>query len=353
MAYGDLNRPGQTNGSGSALANFEEIFLAEVDALFHKKNVIDRLQTKRSIEHGKSAVFDIYGGLPDASYFTPGNEVNTEAMNFAQRTINIDGLCLSSTMIYDLDEAMNHYDVRGPAVREIAYSLARKYHANAFATALNAARMVDADLSDNGFVPGMNTNGTVSGSGDFTATNDGALTGDVLVNACFAAAERFDELDVPEEERYFVVRPREYNKMASNGGSSVTFNVLDEAYGSRGSGISTGKIMEVAGIQIVKSNYLPNSNFGTGSGGSPASDGSGSQNAKSIDGSTIDIYGGNFSLTRGLFLQKRCMATVALMDIRSEMEYIIERQGYLMLAKYAVGHGILRPDCAIELTVGA
>jgi hypothetical protein len=43
------------------------------------------------------------------------------------------------------------------------------------------------------------------------------------------------------------------------------------------------------------------------------------------------------------------VGTVKLMDLGMEGEYQINKQGTLMVAKYAVGHGILRPEAAIEL----
>ena len=43
------------------------------------------------------------------------------------------------------------------------------------------------------------------------------------------------------------------------------------------------------------------------------------------------------------------VGTVKLLDLATESEYQIERQGTLFVAKYAMGHGILRPECAIEL----
>jgi hypothetical protein len=43
-------------------------------------------------------------------------------------------------------------------------------------------------------------------------------------------------------------------------------------------------------------------------------------------------------------------ASVKLMDLGVEAEYQIERQGTLMVAKYAMGHNVLRPACAIALT---
>ena len=37
------------------------------------------------------------------------------------------------------------------------------------------------------------------------------------------------------------------------------------------------------------------------------------------------------------------------MDLAVESEYDIRRQGTLMVAKYAMGHGVLRPESAVEL----
>jgi len=43
------------------------------------------------------------------------------------------------------------------------------------------------------------------------------------------------------------------------------------------------------------------------------------------------------------------VGTVKLLDLRTEMGYDIRRQGTLLVAKYAVGHGILRPEAAVNL----
>jgi hypothetical protein len=48
-------------------------------------------------------------------------------------------------------------------------------------------------------------------------------------------------------------------------------------------------------------------------------------------------------------MHPQAMGTVKLMDLSSEMEYDIRRQGTLMVSKMAVGHGILRPECIYEI----
>jgi hypothetical protein len=52
---------------------------------------------------------------------------------------------------------------------------------------------------------------------------------------------------------------------------------------------------------------------------------------------------------RGLIFSQDAAATVKLLDLGVESEYQIDRQGTLMVAKYAMGHNILRPACAISL----
>ena len=46
---------------------------------------------------------------------------------------------------------------------------------------------------------------------------------------------------------------------------------------------------------------------------------------------------------------KEAIGTVKLLDLATESEYQIERQGTLFVAKYAMGHGVLRPECAVAV----
>jgi len=55
---------------------------------------------------------------------------------------------------------------------------------------------------------------------------------------------------------------------------------------------------------------------------------------------------------RALVMTKDAVATVKLMDLSVESEYQINRQGTLMVSKYAMGHNVLRPACAVALLQG-
>jgi hypothetical protein len=79
----------------------------------------------------------------------------------------------------------------------------------------------------------------------------------------------------------------------------------------------------------VKSNNLPSTNITDGT-------------------SENNTYTGDFSNTVGVAFQREAVGSVHLMELGMEQEYSVRHQGTLMVAKMAVGHGKLRPECAVE-----
>jgi hypothetical protein len=69
-----------------------------------------------------------------------------------------------------------------------------------------------------------------------------------------------------------------------------------------------------------------------------------------------NTYSGDFTNTVGVAFQKAAIGTVKLNDLTMQMtsgDFEVMYQGTLMVAKYAMGHGILRPECAVELSKSA
>ena len=83
-------------------------------------------------------------------------------------------------------------------------------------------------------------------------------------------------------------------------------------------------------------NQLPQDNLTTGVG------------VGSIVGSGGGL-GGNFGTTAGCVWHKSAVGTVKLLDLSTEMEYSARHQGTLLVAKYAAGHGVLRPEASLEI----
>jgi hypothetical protein len=241
-------------------------------------------------------------------------------MNAAEVVITIDDLLLTDTFIANIDEAKSHYDVRAPYSSEMGIALANQMDRHVLANGILAARgsNVVTGLSG-GSVIYTDDARTGSGSANF-ATN-----GDHLAEALFAAAEELDSKDVPEDDRYMFVRPAQYYKLVQ------AAKTINRDFGGAGT-YAEGNVLKVAGISVVKTNQLPSTNITTG-----------------VEAGTSTRYAVDATNTVGLIMHKSAVATVKLMDLGTESEYDIRRQGTLMVAKYAVGHGVLRPEAAVEI----
>jgi hypothetical protein len=303
------SRLGQVNGSGATDALFLNIFAGEVLKSFDVTNVMMARHTVRTIPHGKSAQFPA-SGLADAYDHTPGVRLQGRAIAHAERIITIDGLLVSDVFLSNIDEAMNHYDVRSIYTTEVGRALARRMDRNVLQIATLAAR---ATATVTGGFGGSQLNG-----GANLPTN----TSGALRDSIFTAAQTLDEKNVPEDGRFCVLRPAQYYRLVLD---AVVPN--RDFSGAPGGDVRTGKVWEVSGVEIVKSNNLPSTNITTG-------------NTK---------YQGNFVNTFGLVMHGAAVGTLKLMDLSVEGAYMVDAQGTLIVSKYAAGHGILRPECAVEL----
>jgi hypothetical protein len=301
-------RIGQINGAGAVDALFLKVFAGLVMTTFQTKNVALSRHTVRTIDSGKSAQFPAFG-QGTAAYHVVGVELNGTAVNQAEREITIDGLLLADRFVANIDEAMNHYDVRAPLASEMGYALLRAFDRNVLQTMLLAARAA------------ATVTGNPGGSSVISATSK--TSGDALFTAITSAAQKLDENDVPAEDRSCFLRPSQYQLLLS---SSKVIN-KDYVQAATNGGVDTGKIFQVNGVEIVKTNNSPITNINTG----------------------LAKYQVDATLTSGQVSHKSAVGTVKLMDLAMEGEYQIQRQGTLLVAKYAMGHGILRPEAAVEI----
>jgi hypothetical protein len=312
------SRPGANNAGSDKLELFRKQFAGEVLTAYKNTTVMLDKHMVRTIASGKGADFPLTG-VATAKYHVPGANIADGDNSYlnsilhGQRTINIDDLLVSPVFIANLDEAMNHYDLRSIYSGECGTALALRMDGNVARMAIKAAR-VSTPAYTNGPV------GTVLAKGATVAT-----TGSVLAAAIFEAAKVLDQKNVPENDRYALVSPEQYFNLVQ------TTDVINKDWG--GSGVyADGKVLKVAGISIVKTNQLPS----TDESAAIAGDKNG--------------YNANFTNTTAVVFHKNAVGTVKLLDLAVESEYQIERQGWLFVAKYAMGHGILRPECAVEIT---
>lgn len=310
-----MTRTGQANSAGDSSALFLKVYAGEVLTAFEQASVTMDKHVIRSISSGISAQFPLVWKTAATEYAyingsgntgTTGIELDGTIIHKNEKVISIDGLLIADHFVNNLDEAMSHFEVRSIYAKEAGIALGTQWDQNVLQQGVLGARSATLVSGGNG--------GSV-----LTNANYGD-TGSVLGSGLFDAAEQLDENNVPENDRYMYVRPAQYYLMAE------TTNLINRDWG--GSGVySEGEVMKVAGIHIVKTNNLPISN---------------------ISSSQVTTHDGDFSTTKALVMHKSSVATVKLLNLAVETEYSIKNQGWIIVAKYAMGHGFIRPEGCIE-----
>jgi hypothetical protein len=322
MANATPVRTGQINGAGDVDALFLKVFAGEVLTAFEVNNVALAYTQMKTISNGKSASFPTFGRIA-AEYHTPGNEITGLTVNGNEVVITIDDLLISHTFITNIDEAKAHYDARSVYSTEMGRALATQMDKHILQMAVKTARAA-------AFVTGLPGGSSIyNGPLGGPATKDFLTVGLDIAYAMFKAAEILDTNNVPADGRVFFVKPAQYYALIQ---AKDTINSL---WGGAGA-YSDGKIFRIAGIDIVKTTNLPTTNVANGT----------------LGAGTGNRYAGDFTKTAGLVVHKSAVATVKLLDLGMEAAYDIRRQGTLMVAKYAVGHGGLRPEAAVEVVQG-
>jgi len=366
-----LTGPGADNG---AIANttqrralYLKLFSGEMFKGFQHNTIARDLVMKRTLKNGKSLQF-IYTGRTSAEYHTPGNSIlgnGDSAPPVAEKTITVDDLLISSAFVYELDETLAHYDLRGEISRKIGYALAEKYDRKIFQAVTKAARKASPITKTNYVEPGgtqVRVGTTTNGSDAYSAT--------ALVNAFYDAAAALDEKGVSSEGRVGVLNPRQYYELIQQVGENGLVN-RDEQGTARQKGQG---IVEIAGIKIYKSMNIPffgryGTKFGTASGTNPGVSDPGNKGdfveVEMVDETagtgavkTVNNYGNgtsDFENSCGLIFQREAAGVVEAIGPQVQTtsgDVSVIYQGDVILGRLAMGADYLNPAAAVELFAG-
>jgi len=315
---------GKINAGGSEDALFLKVFAGEVLTSFERASVTQGAEMVRSISSGKSATFPVMGRV-GASYHTAGAEITGSDVNHNEKVITINDLLLSSVFLSNIEEAKNHWDVRSAYSSEIGRALAFQKDKHVLQT-IGQAAQATANVADTGYGAGtVLTNTSIASATASTAA-------DAMIEELFNAAKALDANYVPKEGRKAFIRLEEYYKLAN------ATNAVNVDFSGQGS-IAEGKVVKIAGIELVPTAHFVSSDYSAATdvnGGSATAGGSNPQQV-------------NLANYVCLVSHPSAAGTVKLMDLAVESEYDIRRQGTLMVAKYAMGHGVLRPEAAVGI----
>lgn len=217
----------------------------------------------------------------------------------------IDDLLVAHVFLAEIDSLMNHYDVRSAYSKELGRALGVK---------------LDSNLANLAYLAAA-ASATITGNSGGTAITDAdaATNADSLVASIFDLAQAMDEKDIPTDERAVFVEPAQYFLIVNSASKAINLD-----YSGDGS-VATGRIIQLAGMEVVSSNHLGNGDN---------------------DNSGPAAYQVNKTNFIAVATHKSALGTVKLRDMRLAIDWDPRRLGWLISASMAVGSGFLRPEAA-------
>lgn len=325
MAWGQNSTP-VVPGQGQTAddrALFLKLFGGEVLTAYTASVLTRGKLRERSISAGKSAQFPMTG-TAIAEYMQRGQEALGNTFATHEREVTIDGLLVSHYSVPDLDDAMAHFDIRGPIAQDMGQAIARADDQNAFRALVLAARTAPVGPAQGGDVLTDNAFTDALGSVDGKAWLDG------IRRAKIAKRKK----NVPAGTMYLAVAPEVFDgiKYATNAQGVFLLQNRDNApVANLGFGSPT-EVIRFEGVEIYSTNLLPNAN-------------------DSANTNVWSKYRADFSKTKGIMWSPDAVARLQLLGMAVEKDRDVRRQEDFMIARLAVGYGTLRAECATEFRV--
>lgn len=324
MANSTPNYPGQNGLAGDTRALMLDLAAGEVITAFETAVMMRDKHQTRTLSKGKSVKFPAIwraGG----GYHTPGTELTGRQIAHTEIKVEPDDKIVSDVFLSDIDEILNHFDVRQPYTSEMGQFLARHFDKNVMRTILLAARSGALFTGDQG--------------GSAVVDADLATNAVKLIDAFSASKQAMDEKDVPVESQavHGLLKPAQWYLVARS-----DKNLNRDTNGSDAS-IRKMTLTTIDDIAIHKSNLCP---FGEDSTAGDFVDNTKSDFIPSV-------YRGKFGTTVGAVWTPMAAASVIVQEIGFQVEPQPRKQGDLLISRMMVGTRKLRSKCAVELRTGA
>tara|TARA_R100001082_G_scaffold110884_1_gene92233 strand:+ start:979 stop:2169 length:1191 start_codon:yes stop_codon:yes gene_type:complete len=381
-------RSGMINAANNSRALFLKLYAGEVMTAFQTKNIMMDYVRVRNIKKGKSAQFIMTGKHRTAGYHTPGNEIIPDATaKHTERLVTIDDLLIVHQFIPNIDEAMAHYDIRSVYTQEAAYGLAKEADQNILRMAVKAALTTNKERASK-----LVQDYAAWDEEDFTANVTYSATNYAnskkssnFFEGVLEAKRILESAGAPTDDLVCIIATDLYYhlfKASTNGEATTNLHMFNTDIGGSGSVVGAN-MPNIAGIPVVRTPHLgsdtgsaftgslfstanPALTTGTAPLGSAESNRAAQYNlpatytATTAGGSNVGATGGldgtssvnlqtEANLVRALVMNRDAVATVKLLDLSVETDYMVNRQGTLIVSKYAMGHNVLRPAMAVAL----
>lgn len=314
LADTGISNPGQKLSAGDRDALFMKVFSGEVLTAFARNTVMMSRHQVRTIDHGKSASFAVMGRTR-AKYLAPGNSLDDQRKKFehSEKVIAIDGLLTADCLITDIDDAMNHYDVRVEYSRQLGEALAQSADCAIINELANMAAKGAPEAEENIPDKGIDAE-KVQGTGkafEFEtglAISQSADYGNKIIEGLLAARAAFTKNYVPMGDRYCLLTPEGYSALIKAlMPDSANYQALFDP--------NSGKLQTICGFEVIEVPHLLN---------------------EGVDGKHKLNTKFTAAKLQGIVFHRSAVGTVKLKDLAMERARRAEYQADQIIAKYAI-----------------
>lgn len=316
-----ISSPGLDSNSGDSdrFKMFLTQFAGEVMTAYRRASVTLGRHMERSIASGKAAKFPVLGRKV-AKYLYPGKSLDElrQAEQQTEVTLFIDGLLTGDCLITDLDDAMNHFDVRSEYSYQIGEALAMARDGGLLA---EIAKLVVADKE---LLPGLGKGKILTKTVTGGMSSETEQLGKAIIEMLLEAKTAMSDNYVPNEGRVVYMLPVGVNALTA---SMVAIN---RDYGAVAS-ITDANVMRVCGFDIVE---VPHLTMG------------GVDKEGTIQGEGHAFPAAYKDKCCFLVAHRSTVGTLTLKSFALEHARRAEYQADQIIGKYAIGQGGLRPEAA-------
>lgn len=249
-----------------------------------------------------------------------------------ERLISIDGLLVSHIGIYDLDEAMSHFEVRAEYTRELGAAIARVFDQNVFRTVIKTARD-DASLGGGSQTTSPFPAGQVISPDDIDSASISSTTGQAWYEVMRKISTQAGNNNIPKGDQiYLAVDEDTFDTMlfARAGDSNSNEFLFQSRENTLTQGTGTESV-RLRRVMAMPTNLLPDSD----------------------ESSATEVkakYRANYSNTLGAAWHRTGVGTTRLIGMGLESTRDTRRQEDFVVAKIAVGHGSVRNEGTWEVS---
>ena len=324
---------GKNQGKGVSdadkLANFLKIFGGEVLTAFMRRAVTMDKHMVRTIQNGKSASFPVMGRT-GGYYLAAGESLDDKRgdIKHSEKVIQIDGLLASDVLIYDIEDAMNHYDVRAEYSAQLGEALAIAADGAVLA---EMAKLCNLPAASNENIAGLGTASVLPIGTKAALEGDAEALGKAILKVLTVARAKLTRNYVPASDRKFYTQPEYYSAiLAALLPNAANYSALIDP--------ETGSIKNVMGFEVIEVPHL--------TAGGAGDDLAGTNRKHAFPATAAGDVKVALDNVVGLFNHRSAVGTVKLKDMALERARRTEFQADQIVGKYAMGHGGLRPEAA-------